>query len=627
MADSHQASRMTGMCGALGVSEATRMDLQREFAEVWTTVSTESWSRGFLSVHPSRPGIHLHRDRGGWMVAADGERYLLGHLPDFAEHSIGSLSEGRTPSVPAYWRGNGVAIDPDRDLVHLATEWTGTFPLYYSRTAGGFAFSSHLRPLARAIGAAPDHLGALEFLRRGFTLAGRTPFEGISRLLPGQSVTYRGAEDRARVEEHSTLWARTGPVETSSVESTAAELWKLLGRAVSTGMDGTGRYALMMSGGWDSRTLLAAVRSVVPATSVLCYSHGQTDSRELGLVRDIAAQAGVESVQRSIDGSVWDPAVLDSRFAKTENVCFPSWHAAGRRFGRLDVSNLTAGVFSPPIGGHHGAPSVRDGAGKMLSLSKRLLGHYRARLPGGRFGARDSGGVEEAYRALRVEDVGSHWYLRRGVEESLGDVAARLNADLKDSLERYEERGIRGLDAVVEAFNAEFRSCQFINAQLRSCRPDVDVAFPFIDRRLLRLATRLPLELKLHNYLNQQMLWRAAPDLLEFPMGATLVKASRPIWLQEISRVARRTLEDLEWKRYLASEGARSEPRWGWVNFEFLRDGDAFSRIREALQSDLWDMEGIRAMEEDITSFRYARRLHPVYDQMSKVYTLDLLYR
>lgn len=627
MADSHQASRMTGMCGALGVSEETRAALQREFAEVWPAVSTESWSRGFLSVHPSSPGIHHHHDRGGWMVAADGERYLLRHLPDFAEHSVGSLSEGRAPSVPAYWRGNGVVIDPDRDLVHLATEWTGTFPLYYGRAGGGFAFSSHLRPLARAIGAAPDHLGALEFLRYGFTLAGRTPFEGVSRLLPGQSVTYRTDGDRVTVEEHSSLWANPRDVDASRVGGVVHELWRLLLQAVSTGLGGTGRYALMMSGGWDSRTVLGALRDAVPSDRILCYSHGQTDSRELGLVWDIAAQAGVESVQRSIDGSVWDPAVLESRFAKTENVCFPSWHAAGRRFGRLDVSHLTAGVFSPPIGGHHGTPSVRDGAEKMLSLLARFGGHCRARLPGGRFGAGDSSGVEEAYRALRVEDVGSHWYLRQSFEASLGDVRARLNADLKDSLERYEERGVRGLDAVVEAYNAEFRSCQFINAQLRSCRPDVDVAFPFIDRRLLRLATRLPLELKLHNYLNQQMLRRAAPDLLEFPMGATLVKASRPIWLQELSRLARRAREDLEWKRYLSSEGARPEPRWGWVNFEFLRDGDAFRRIREALQSDLWDTEGIQAMEEDITSFRYAHRLHPVYDQMSRVYTLDLLYR
>lgn len=627
MADSHKASRMTGMCGALGVSEETRAALQREFAEVWATVSTESWARGFLAVHPSRPGIHHHRGRGGWMVAADGERYLLGHLPDFAEHSIGGLSEGRAPSVPAYWRGNGVAIDPSRDSVHLATEWTGTFPLYYSRTAGGFAFSSHLRPLARAIGAAPDHLGALEFLRGGFTLAGRTPFEGISRLLPGQSATYRIDENRLTVDEHSSLWANPRHVDASRVEHVVSELWESLRNAVSTGSDGTGRYALMMSGGWDSRTLLGALRDAVPSDRILCYSHGQTDSRELGLVRDIAAQAGVESLLRPIDGSVWDPAVLESRFAKTENVCFPSWHAAGRRFGRLDVSDLTAGVFSPPIGGHHGTPSVRDGAGKLLSLLRRLGGHYRARLPGGRFGPVDSGGAEQAYRLLKLEDVGSHWYLRQSFEASLGDVRDRLNADLRSSLNRYEERGVRGLDAIVEAYNAEFRSCQFINAQLRSCRPDVDVAFPFTDRRLLRLATRLPLELKLHNYLNQRMLRRTAPDLLEFPMGATLVKASRPIGLQELSRVARRAWEDLEWRRYLSSEGAGPEPRWGWVNFEFLRDGAAFRRIREALQSDIWDMEGIRAMEEDITSFRYARRLHPVYDQMSKVYTLDLLYR
>lgn len=619
---------MTGMCGAVGDFTSVETRLRREFSDIWTSVSTESWPRGSLSASPTTPGVYRHHAGDGWLAAADGERHTVEAVPQFVEDAVDDLSEGRSPTVPEDWRGNGALVDPDRDFVHLATEWTGTFPLYYSCTADGFAFSSHLRPLARALGADPDPLGALEFLRHGYTLAGRTPFEGVVRLLPGQSVTYHGAVDRATIQEHSTLWARPRELGISALRSTVRELWERLAQAVSTDINRPeDRYGVMMSGGWDSRTLLALLQHLVPSARILCYSHGDTDSRELELVRELSDQAGVECTVRPIDGSVWDPDILEPRFAQTENVCFPSWHAAGRRLGRSDVGSLTSGVYGPAIGGHYGVPSVREGARRILALSARFARHYRSRWAGGRFGLDESGGAKEAYRLLRVESVGSHWYLREGFEASVGDVADRINADIERSLARYESRGIRSLDAVVEAFNSEYRGSQFINAQLLSCRPDLDVAFPLIDRRVLRLATQLPLELKLHNFLNQQMLMHAAPDLLEYPMGATLVNASRPLWLQEVSRVVRRTIEDFEWRAYLASQGRRNQPRWGWVNFEFLRDGVAFSRIRESLQSDIWDMEGIHRMQDDITTFQYDRRLHPVYDQMSKVYTLDLLYR
>ena len=90
---------------------------------------------------------------------------------------------------------------------HLATEWTGSFPLYYVVVDGGLLFSSRLRPLARIAGASLDLVGILEVLERYSTLAGRTHFEEIRRLLPGQILRYEPGSGRLSVRETSALWA------------------------------------------------------------------------------------------------------------------------------------------------------------------------------------------------------------------------------------------------------------------------------------------------------------------------------------------------------------------------------------------------------------------------------------
>lgn len=621
---------MTGFCGAIGVSEAAQTKLYAEFQEIWTSTSLESWEDGFLCMSPSVPGIihFMSENAETWFAGADGERHIVDRLEHFVAETVRDLFDGQVPSVPADWRGNGVVVNPSRRLVHIATEWTGTFPLYIWQTEEGLAFSSHLRPLARSIGASIDHVGALEFLRYGYTLSGRTPFTGITRLLPGQSLTYFGLGDLTEITEHSTLWTRPMELAPSEVHRLVGELWEKLRSAMALGLPEAGRCGIMMSGGWDSRTLLAVLLDIVPRSRVVCYSHGDTESRELRLVKMIADSAGVGSSFETIDGEVWMPESLQSRFAKTENVCFPSWHAAGRKLRESEVTSVTSGVYGPSVGGHYGVTSVQTGARRTLALLHRVGRHYAGRLSGYGSSSEASEETDAAYQLLRTDSVGSHWYLREGFEDAIEDVESRLNTDLAASLSRFKERGVVGLDALLEAFNSEHRGSQFINAQLLSCRPDVDVVFPLIDRCVLQLATRLPIELKLHNYLNQQLLQRRSPDLLAFPMGATLVKGSRPIWLQEVSRLVRKIVEDFQWNRYLErGEDGAETPSWGWVNFEFLRDGRAFRRIRRDLRSEIWDMSAIRTMEENISTFRYTQRLHPVYDQMSRIYTLDLLLR
>ncbi len=180
---------------------------------------------------------------------------------------------------------------------------------------------------------------------------------------------------------------------------------------------------------------------------------------------------------------------------------------------------------------------------------------------------------------------------------------------------------------MVEAFVTEHRNSQYINAQLLSCRAALDVANPFADRELFILATRIPMSAKIHNALNRAMLRKHAPDLLRFPMGATLVAARAPLLAQEASRLLRKGVASVRWTLHFASGGRLAPPGLSWVNFEFLRSGRSLHALTDDLECPIWNREAIRERIRRSATGDRQRPMHGLSDQLLKVYTLDLLLR
>jgi asparagine synthetase B (glutamine-hydrolysing) len=144
----------------------------------------------------------------------------------------------------------------------------------------------------------------------------------------------------------------------------------------------------------------------------------------------------------------------------------------------------------------------------------------------------------------------------------------------------------------------------------------VDVAMPYADRELLAFVTRIPLSLKIHNSLNRAMLARRAPELLRYPMAATLVPAGMPIAIQELSRIVRKLKEEMQWQLHARTSGRVPAPRLAWANFEFLRSGDSLRAVLDDLQTDLWDRSAINRSIRSVTAGEWSGSVHPLSDQL-----------
>lgn len=109
-------------------------------------------------------------------------------------------------------------------------------------------------------------------------------------------------------------------------------------------------------------------------------------------------------------------------------------------------------------------------------------------------------------------------------------------------------------------------------------------------------------------------------------MAATLIPARAPLFGQEVSRLFRKVYESGRMALHRRTRGAIPLPRLGWVNFDFLRQG-ALEPIVDGLRSDIWDRDAIRRRIRRLPDEPDPGALHPVFDQMSKVYTVGLLIR
>ncbi|HTY05033.1 MAG TPA: hypothetical protein VMC86_00825 [Gemmatimonadales bacterium] len=504
--------------------------------------------------------------------------------------------------------GNVAAIRTDALSAHLATDPSGTFPLYFTEFDGGVLFCSLLKPLAKVTRADRDELAGLEFLRQAYVVGTKTVFRGIRRLLPGQSV--RWLQGRSiEITERSDAWTDRVQVTGDAIEASWERLERAMARSVPT--DGA---SLMMSGGWDSRTLLAG--GAHKGLHLSCYSHGDTGSRELGLVRRLADITGSPCQLEPIDERVLDPGFLSEGFSRVENVVFPHWHRAGRVLAGQGRSVVSAGVFGEILGGHYGPAMVTDNRMKFLTVAALLTG-----LEPPAAVAKAS-----ALELLRVRSLEHHWYLQGDWERALGAPLGLMNGAIEEELARLGRRGVAGTFDQVEAFISEHRGAQYINTQIRSCRGHLDVSLPFAGGELFPFASGVPLSSRVHNLVNRRMLLKYSPELLAVPLAATLAAARAPLGFQEASRVLRKLYEEVGGAVSHRTRGRWPAPRLGWVNFGFLQSSTALATLAEDLRCDLWDR---------VTISRYVGwrsggdqpEPHPLYDQFLKLYTLDLLWR
>lgn len=188
--------------------------------------------------------------------------------------------------------------DPPTGRLVLARDPFGIKPLYYAETAAGFHFASEPQALIAAGVVRPVvREGARgELLNLQFTTGRETIFQGISRVLPGETLVVEKGRLVARYR-HFALPA-SGPVD-ARAETALATLDRLLNDAVGVHQRSDVPYAMFLSGGVDSSVLLAMMARL-NATPVVAFTAGFDGTRahdERDHARAVAAAVGADHIE------------------------------------------------------------------------------------------------------------------------------------------------------------------------------------------------------------------------------------------------------------------------------------------------------------------------------------------
>jgi asparagine synthase (glutamine-hydrolysing) len=194
------------------------------------------------------------------------------------------------PSFPACLNGRfqGLLIERSRGQSTLFNDRYGMHRIYYHESKDAFYFAAEakailaVRPELRTV----DPQGLGEFVTCGCVLENRTLFKGIDVLPPASAWVFRrGSIDRKASYFHPREWEEQSPMEP---ESYYQELRDVFSRNLPRYFNGQERVAMSLTGGLDTRMIMAWHRG--SADSLPCYTFGGTfrDCEDVQVARQVA---------------------------------------------------------------------------------------------------------------------------------------------------------------------------------------------------------------------------------------------------------------------------------------------------------------------------------------------------
>jgi asparagine synthase (glutamine-hydrolysing) len=366
-----------------------------------------------------------------------------------------------------------------RRTVTLSRDPFGIKPLYIAQVEGGLAFASEPQALLEAglVKRAVRPAAVEELLQLQFTTGADTIFEGIQRVLPGETITCSDGHilDRQRINP-----VPAEPPEDIPEAAAMERLDKALLESVDLHQRSDVPYGMFLSGGIDSAVLITLMSRLndqpVVAFTAGFDAPGSVDERDQAAAIAKAVGAKHESIEVT-ESMVWRhlPEIVAAMDDPTmDYAIIPSWFLARR--ARQDVKVVLTG----------------EGGDEIFGGYKRYQQAIKPWWRGGK--TMWAGGSFDKVPVLRHQP--SAWRDGmaaaeiRAAEGGRSPLAAAQALDMTDWLPNDL---LLKLDRCMMAHGIEGRT-------------------PFIDRGIMAAAYRLPDSMKLHGGMGKWILrqWLAA---------------------------------------------------------------------------------------------------------------------
>lgn len=254
--------------------------------------------------------------QGSWACALEGE-YLRSSRGQFEQAPLTALTCWRELHSATAARLQGsftlAVYDPEQQTLSLCNDRFGQRPLYYFHDGTRLAFAPITRLLRALADVSPslDLDAVAQFFRYQQILDDRSLFSEFKLLPPASILVF---DLRSGALQHSTYWDVSGldlerPLPWDAVIENGVDLVR---QAVRRCFQGNHQIGVYLSGGIDSRTILAALGEQARGLHAINYGHPAGGDAKYA--RAVARVAGVNLKHLDPEHSDWTREFLDFYF-------------------------------------------------------------------------------------------------------------------------------------------------------------------------------------------------------------------------------------------------------------------------------------------------------------------------
>jgi len=190
----------------------------------------------------------------------------------------------------------GVIYDKENEKLHLISDPLSTHPIFYTRTENkDLVFSTQLQslPLHPSVKTSFDLKYLYQFFTYERVLGNKTPLKNIEQVHPGSVLSY---DLNSKKIKNDIYWTPQYNPRKRNYSKVVREFIDLFKDVVRGRIDEDLSYGLYLSGGSDSRLILATLRDLYPDLDLTCYHMNERMNREAKIAKKVAEKSDFDFV-------------------------------------------------------------------------------------------------------------------------------------------------------------------------------------------------------------------------------------------------------------------------------------------------------------------------------------------
>lgn len=406
-------------------------------------------------------------------------------------------------------------LDTKNNKLLIANDRFGLRPLYYAQADDKLLFASEVKAILKdeTFKREINDDAVAEFFTFGQLLGSKTFFKGIDVLLPASIFTWTDGKISIR-QYWDFEYAETA--QNYSEEYYVEELIKLFKKAVERRLKGRHRLGLFLSGGADSRAVLAAIDRKYPVTAINFTFSGMDNTPDI--VKNVAKIKGTDLRQFNIESDIFIEFAKKGVYLTDGMVPVLHIHELSLLDEFKDCADVILNGWEP------------ETTFKGKFVDKRILSVKND---------------EELYKLLYdkyavIDDKTVSSLFSEGYDCKVHEVSFQ---NLKKEIEKIKNTHPANKNDIFVFLNRELRSMQLGAVYKRIKFEDRE---PFRDNDLIDFALKIPLELRYKQHLYYKFLMKLSPELFNVEISPANSKINSCLYkVYSLKKAATRKIIDI----------------------------------------------------------------------------------